>query len=94
MRCLDGVLWTSRRGSGGPVVQRFFLLRATANDTTSRSPSACRDAVARSATLRQGLETGTTRIAGHLPDPEGRGEHRPLPRTGQESLVVVVAGGS
>jgi hypothetical protein len=52
------------------------------------------NAVARSATLLQGLETGTTLIAGHLPDPEGRREHRPLTRTGQESLVVVVAGGN
>jgi hypothetical protein len=44
--------------------------------------------------LVQGVETGTTRIAGHLPDPEGRREPRPLPRRGQESPVVVVAGGN
>jgi hypothetical protein len=40
------------------------------------------DAVARSVALLQGPETGTTRIAGHLPDLEGRRDHRPLPRTG------------
>ncbi len=41
------------------------------------------DAIARSAALLQGLETGTTRIAGHLPDLEGAavtwqaGQHQP-----------------
>jgi len=33
------------------------------------------DALARSAPLLQGLETGTTRIAGHLPEPRTGGDH-------------------
>jgi hypothetical protein len=48
------------------------------------------DAIARSAALLQGLETGTTRIAGHLPDLEGAaitwqaGQHQP------DALAAVV----
>jgi phage terminase large subunit-like protein len=48
------------------------------------------DAIARSAGLLQGLETGTTRIAGHLPDLEGAavnwqsGQHQP------DSLAALV----
>jgi phage terminase large subunit-like protein len=47
----------------------------------SASPPGHRKARA-GAALLQGLETGTTADRRHLPDLEGRRDHRPLPRTG------------
>jgi hypothetical protein len=53
----------------------------------SASPPGHRKARA-GAALLQGLETGTTADRRHLPDLEGRRDHRPLQEPGQDSLVV------